>query len=69
VTKARERPKIGTHFKTDSDPFEFRSTDNVLFAEAILKNYDTAYDFQRLLALIEKTTLNLSNKGILPLKN
>ncbi len=52
------------YFTSFDDYFKFRLSENILFAEAILSNYDKSFDFEKLNSLLVDTTQNLKNKNI-----
>ena len=60
------REGLQNYFVNFDNHFKFKLSDNVLFAEAILKNYDRVYNFQKLVALLESTTSNLRDRHIMP---
>jgi hypothetical protein len=55
---------LDKYFKGVDENFKLSFTGKVLFAEAVLKNYDKNYDYNKLLDLINKTTLNLQGKNM-----
>ncbi|MBL0305098.1 MAG: hypothetical protein IPQ25_03415 [Chitinophagaceae bacterium] len=61
------REGLDNYFNKFDDFFKFQLSDKVLFAEAILKSYDKTYDYQKIFTLLEKTTLSLQDKKILPI--
>ena len=62
------REGLDGYFTKYNDAFKFRLSDQVLFAEAVLKNYEKEYDFRKLLNLIDVTTLSLRKDQIDPLE-
>ena len=52
------------YFTSFDDYFKFRLSEDILFAEAVLSNYDKRFDFEKLNSLLGDTTQNLKNKNI-----
>jgi hypothetical protein len=52
------------YFTKFDNHFKFRLSENVLFAEAILSNYDKNFDFEKLNTLLIDTTQDLKTKNI-----
>jgi hypothetical protein len=61
------REGLDNYFNKFDEIFKFKLSDQLLFAEAILKGYDKTYDFRKLITLLEKTTLSLHDKKIMPI--
>jgi hypothetical protein len=55
---------LENYFTSFDNHFKFRLSENILFAEAILSNYDKSFDFEKLNSLLIDTTQNLKNKNI-----
>jgi len=62
------REGLDDYFTKYNDAFKFSLSDQIVFAEAILKNYEKEYDFRKLLNLIDITTLSLQKAEITPLE-
>jgi len=62
------REGLDNYFKRFDDFFNLAISNEVLFAKAVIKNYDKEYDFSKLLNIVEETTLNLRDKNIEPLE-
>jgi hypothetical protein len=58
---------LENYFTQYDDNFRFSPSGEVIFAQAILKDYDTKFDFHKLFNLLEKTTLSLKENKIEPL--
>lgn len=56
------------YFLKYNDKFKLNFSNEILMAEAMLKNYQREYDFRKLWELIETTTLSLKKNEIEPLK-
>ncbi len=56
------------YFAKFDDLFNITLTDQILFAQAIIKNFNKDYDFTKLYNTIQNTTELLKNRGIKPLK-
>ena len=62
------RDGLDNYFIRLDDTFKLQLSDQVLLAKANLKSYDKAYDFQKSFVLLEKTTLTLRDKKIIPIE-
>lgn len=61
------REGLTSYFTKYDDHFRFTIADDVILAEAILKNYDKKYDHNKLYKLLDKTTTGLKRNNIEPL--
>lgn len=61
------REGLESYFARYNDQFNFAFSGEVIFAEAVLKNFDSAYDHPRLLDLLKSTTASLRENKIDPL--
>jgi hypothetical protein len=62
------RDGLDDYFTKFDTFFKFHFSDQIVFAEAILKDYNTEYDFTELLNLLNTTIAKLKDKQIEPLK-
>jgi len=61
------REGLDNYFTKYNDAFKFNLSGEIIFAEAILKDYEKEFDSNKLLTLIEKTTFSLKENKIEPL--
>jgi hypothetical protein len=61
------RDGLDVYFTKYNEAFRFTLTDQIIFAQAVLKNYEKEYDYKKLLSLIDKTISSLIEKDIDPL--
>jgi hypothetical protein len=64
---AKFKDGLERYFTGLDENFTLTRPKDVLFAQAILKNYTESYDYQKLHKLIEQAINNLRSKGIEPL--
>jgi hypothetical protein len=62
------REGLDNYFLRYDEVFKFSLTDEVLFAQAVLKEYDQKFDYDELFSLIDKTVLSLKKNQIAPLE-
>ena len=55
---------LDEYFKELDNNFKLKHSGGVLFAEAIIKNYDKTYDYNKLLEILIQVTSNLESKNI-----
>jgi hypothetical protein len=61
------REGLESYFTKYNDNFKFNHNDELIFAEAILWNYEKEYTYNKLFELIDKTTISLKENRIEPL--
>ncbi len=61
------REGLDNYFIKYNDHFRFILSDDIVFAEAIIKDYEKQYGYAELVTLIEKTTSSLKENKIEPL--
>ena len=64
LTPLKLQEGLEDYFTSFDDYFKFRLSEDILFAEAVLSNYDKRFDFEKLNSLLGDTTQNLKNKNI-----
>ena len=62
------REGLDDYFTKYNDHFRFTLSGEIVFAEAILKDYEKQYGYDGLIKLIDKTTISLKDNKIKPLK-
>ena len=62
------RAGLDDYFTKYNDHFRFTLSGEIVFAEAILKDYEKQYGYDELVKLIDKTTISLKDNKIEPLK-
>ncbi|HEX6171652.1 MAG TPA: hypothetical protein VFZ33_18340 [Chitinophagaceae bacterium] len=62
------REGLDDYFTKYNDHFRFTLSGEIIFAEAILKDYEKQYGYDGLVKLIDKTTISLKENKIEPLK-
>ena len=62
------REGLDNYFTKYNDHFRFSLSDEIVFAESIIKDYEKQYGYDELVKLIDKTTTSLKENEIEPLK-
>jgi hypothetical protein len=58
---------LDNYFSKYNDHFRFNLSDKIVFAQAVLKDYERLFDYDKLFQLIDVTTLSLKENKIEPL--